>query len=356
MLMVVCSSSEVRNNAGAGTLLQPQGADLTAKLTFLSGPAAFGTGAAAQIVETHMSWIFLTGDRAFKLKKPVKFPYLDFSTVVLRERHCRAELALNRRLAPDVYLRVVPLTRNEGHGLKVGGEGEIIDWLVEMRRLPSDRMLDRLIAGGLVDDQTIARLAARLASFYRAAQPVRVSPLAYVSRLEAEQQLNRVALTREGFPIDQGRAIQVLDRVDEALGTYRLQLESRAALGCLVDGHGDLRPEHICFQDGVIIFDCLEFSDALRQVDPVDEIAYLGIECSRLGADCIGAEVWRSLRELLDWPDPVPLFAVHAARRALLRARLALSHLFDPEPRDIEKWAPLTMQYLGLAERALDQS
>lgn len=354
-MMVVFSSSEVRNDAGSDAVFQPHGADLTAKVAFLSGPNAFRAGTAAQTVETHMSWIFLTGDRAFKLKKPVKFPYLDFSTVALREKYCRAELALNRRLAPDVYLRVVPLTLNEGQRLQIGDGGEIVDWLVEMRRLPSDRMLDRLIARGLARDGTVASLAARLGSFYRAAQPVRISPLAYVSRLQAEQQLNRGALSREGFPIDQARAIRALNDVDKALGTYRSQLESRVALGCLVDGHGDLRPEHICFENGVIIFDCLEFSEVLRQVDPVDEIAYLAIECSRLGADWIGAEVWQSLRRLLDWPDPVPLFAVHAARRALLRARLALSHLFDPEPRDIEKWAPLTMQYLGLAERALDQ-
>lgn len=353
--MVVSSSAGFQGDAGSGARFQPPGADLTAKVAFLSEPTAFRVATAVQTVETHMSWIFLTGDWAFKLKKPVKFPYLDFSTVALREKYCRAELALNRRLAPDVYLRVVPLTLNEGHRLQIGGEGEIVDWLVEMRRLPSDRMLDRLIVGRVVDDQTVARLAERLASFYRVAQQVRVSPVSYVSRLEAEQQLNRGALSREGFPIDQERAIRILNGVDRALRTYRSRLEARAALGCLVDGHGDLRPEHICFQDGVIIFDCLEFSDALRQVDPVDEIAYLGIECSRLGADWIGAEVWRSLRELLDWPDPVSLFAVHGARRALLRARLALSHLFDPEPRDIEKWAPLTMQYLGLAERALDQ-
>jgi uncharacterized protein len=353
--VVVSSSAGVQSDAGSNARFQPPGANLTAKVAFLSEPGAFGAGAAVKIVETHMSWIFLTEDRAFKLKKPVKFPYLDFSTVALRERYCRAELALNRRLAPDVYLRVVPLTLNEGQALQIGDEGETVDWLVEMRRLPTDRMLDRLIEGRLVDDQTITRLAARLGSFYRAAQRVKVSPPAYVSRLEAEQRLNRGALSREGFPIDQERAIRVLNRVDKALAAHRSRLEARAALGCLVDGHGDLRPEHICFQDGVIIFDCLEFSEVLRQVDPVDEIAYLDIECSRLGADWIGTEVWRILRELLDWSDPVPLFAVHAARRALLRARLALSHLFDPEPRDIDKWAPLTTQYLGLAERAMDQ-
>src|SRR5574337_716796 len=111
-MMVAPSSSEVRDNAGSDALFQLQGADLAAKVAFLSQPAASGTGAAVQIVETHMSWIFLTEDRAFKLKKPVRFPYLNFSTVALRGRYCRAELALTRRLAPDVYLRVVPLTLN----------------------------------------------------------------------------------------------------------------------------------------------------------------------------------------------------------------------------------------------------
>src|SRR6185312_7889638 len=150
--MVVSSSAGFQGDAGSGARFQPPGADLTAKVAFLSEPTAFRVATAVQTVETHMSWIFLTGDRAFKLKKPVKFPYLDFSTVALREKYCRAELALNRRLAPDVYLRVVPMTLNEGQRLQIGDGGEIVDWLVEMRRLPSDRMLDRLIARGLAHD------------------------------------------------------------------------------------------------------------------------------------------------------------------------------------------------------------
>ena len=167
--------------------------------------------------------------------------------------------------------------------------------------------------------------------------------------------MNRAVLSRPDGQIDRERAVTVLGRMDKALDVYRSRLEARAVSRYLVDGHGDLRPEHICFVNGVIIFDCLEFSDALRQVDPVDEIAYLDVECSRLGADWIGPKVWQGLRRRLDWSDPAPLFAVHAARRALLRARLSLSHLFDPKPRNASKWAPLTVQYLGLAERALDK-
>ncbi len=349
------SSAEGPDRPMVGSGASPKSPDLAAKVAFLSDPAAYGTGAGVQAVETHMSWVFLAGDRAFKLKKPVRFPYLDFSTLALREKYCQAELALNRRLAPDVYLGVRPLTLTEGERLQIGGGGEVVDWLVEMRQLPADRMLDRLIVGQFADGRIVDRLAERLAAFYRTAVRPETSPQAYMAKLDAEQQLNRSTLSRRDCSVAPERAIAVLNRVDRALSTYRPQLEERAAQGWLVDGHGDLRPEHICFQNGVIIFDCLEFNDALRQVDPVDEIAYLAIECSRLGADRLGAEVWQRVRRLLDWPDPVPLFAVHAARRGLLRARLSLSHLFDAKPRNLEKWAPLTMQYLGLTERALDE-
>jgi aminoglycoside phosphotransferase family enzyme len=108
-----------------------------------------------------MSWVFLVGDDAYKLKKPVRFPYLDFSTLPRRERACRAEVALNRRLAPDVYLGVLPLTAD--NGMALGGAGEPVDWLVHMRRLDERFMLDRMIGEGRLIAKDIDRLADVLA-------------------------------------------------------------------------------------------------------------------------------------------------------------------------------------------------
>jgi uncharacterized protein len=329
---------------------------LAEKVAFLSDPAAYpGVGGKIEAIETHMSWVFLVGERAFKLKKPVRFAYLDFSTLAERETDSRAELTLNRRLAPDVYLRVAPLVLTTDAALKLGGQGQVVDWLVVMRRLPADRMLDRAIADRTLEKAAIDRLAGALASFYHVAERPVVPPGEYYRRLDAEEGDNRDILTQRRFAIDQGRARSVVNRMARALTGNQSLLEGRAAAGFLVDGHGDLRPEHICFQNGVVIFDCLEFSATLRQVDPVDEIAYLATECARLGADWVGPSLLKRVMEALGWPDPGGLYLLHAARRALLRARLALSHLLDAQPRQPERWEPLATQYLTLAEKALDR-
>ena len=125
--------------------------------------------------ETHMSQVFLAGNRAYKLKKPVRFPYLDFSTLARREAGCRAELRLNRRLAPDVYRDVVPLVHS-ATGLSIGGSGDIVDWLVVMDRLDERLMLDRVIAEGRLHRWHLDRLAAVLIQFYRRTSAVLVSP------------------------------------------------------------------------------------------------------------------------------------------------------------------------------------
>src|SRR5579885_1694049 len=119
---------------------------LAGKVAFLSEPKTYGSPAGGVVRrETHMSWVFLAGERVYKLKKPVRFPYLDFSTLARREAACRAELRLNRRLAPDVYLGVIPLTATEGK-LALGDGGDVIDWLVVMRRLDEGGTLEHAIA------------------------------------------------------------------------------------------------------------------------------------------------------------------------------------------------------------------
>ena len=127
------SGSERLEDAGATLAFQ-------AKVAFLGRLARAATSDQTPVHETHMSWVFMIGDRAFKLKKPVRLPYLDLTTLQRREAACRAELRLNRRLAPDVYLDVAPL-RLEAGGLSIGGEGRIVDWLVQMRRLDDAQSL-----------------------------------------------------------------------------------------------------------------------------------------------------------------------------------------------------------------------
>jgi aminoglycoside phosphotransferase family enzyme len=147
--------------------VQVQGAELAlaAKVDFLSRPDAYDPRPAGVVRrETHMSWVFLAGNEVYKLKKPVRFPYLDFSTLARREAACRAELRLNRRLAPDVYLGVLPLVERAG-ALLIDGEGAPVDWLVKMKRLDERFMLDGILANGTLTIGQLDRLIEALALF-----------------------------------------------------------------------------------------------------------------------------------------------------------------------------------------------
>ncbi|NIX75039.1 hypothetical protein HB375_00235 [Microvirga sp. c23x22] len=300
-----------------------------------------------------MSWIFLAGDRVFKLKKAVHYPYLDFSTLAARELYCREEIRLNGRLAKGVYLGVVSLTRSDDDLLALGGEGEIVEWLVVMRRLPSERMLDALLRGGGLDDEAISRLAQLLADFYKKAERPILSCDATFRRFSDEMVDNRNVLTYPPLDFDQARVDALLTRVDAVLYLFRPKLEERVRAGHVVDGHGDLRPEHICLNDPIVIFDCLEFNRDFRLVDPFEELALLDIECTRLGAPLFGPLLMDHVARLLGADIPRDLVSLYRVLLATLRARLSLAHLLDPAPRERGKWLPLAKGYLKIAEAAL---
>ena len=304
-----------------------------------------------------MSWVFLTEDRVYKLKKPVRFAYLDFSTLDRRRAACVAELTLNRRLAPEVYLDLLPLTYG-ATGLAVGGDGLVVDWLVVMRRLDEEWMLEERVIAGSVAAPDIDRLVDRLSLFYRHAAPDRLSPGVHLVEWRRKLAENRSVLLRGelGLPVTE---VMHVDRVQRRYVDERGEVfASRVRSHRIIDGHGDLRPEHVWLGTPVLVIDCLEFSARLRSVDPFDEISYLGIECARLGAPWIGGYAVERLGRSLHQHPPHHLLAFYRTYRATLRARLAIAHLLEPTPRSPEKWGPLARRYLQLAldnARTLDQ-
>ena len=325
---------------------------LAEKVAFLRQPDSYG-GAPAQVIarETHMSWVFLAGDDVYKLKKPVRFSYLDFSTLARREQACRAEVALNRRLAQDVYLGVVPLTY--GAGLALDGAGEPADWLVHMRRLDERFMLDRMIADDRLVPSDVDRLAEVLTRFYHGAEPATLSPIVHLAETRRILTLNRSVLLDRRFQLPAG----LVRHIDRTLNRFLTQcsglIAARLVARRVADGHGDLRPEHIFLGEQIRIIDCLEFNARLRVVDPFDEIAYLALECERLGAAWAGAQLRRRMTRLLrDGPAEV-LFTFYHAYRAMLRARLAIAHLYEHAPRTPEKWPRLARSYLALAAKSV---
>jgi uncharacterized protein len=332
--------------------------DLDAKLHYLrSGSAHEAAGTAVEAIETHMSWVFLAGDRVLKLKKPVRYDFLDFSTLQAREFYCREELRLNARLAPGVYLDVLALQWHDGRFVLLPPQclpapGQTVDWLVLMRRLPARHMLDQRIASGDVTPADIGALCVVLVDFYGHAPSVAVEPKEYVQRLHREQRTNRKVLLDPRWPLP--GSVSALDRLEAALCEHEPELQSRAAQGRVLDGHGDLRPEHVCLLRPPVVIDCLEFNAALRQVDPLDEIAYLGLECELAGAPWIAAQLFEGCAAALDGRSSPALLHLYTAQRALLRARLALAHLLDPSPRTPDRWPVRARRYIERATTALD--
>ena len=234
------------------------------KVRFLSHSAAYSC-VPEQVVarETHMSWVFMVGRRVYKLKKPVRFAYLDFSTLERRAAACRAEYLLNRRLAPDVYSDVVPLTLSMS-GLAISGDGPVVDWLVVMRRLEENDTLEAALHGGWLEPAQVDRLAATLGAFYAHAPRVPLNPEHYVIGWQKALADNCRVLFDRRLGLPQG-AVERIAQVQRQFATHRSALLLGRNCGRhFVDAHGDLRPEHIWLCEPVTIIDCLEFDPKLR--------------------------------------------------------------------------------------------
>jgi uncharacterized protein len=364
-------------------------------LDFLRSPEAYRAlglqGETVQTIETHHAWVFLFGEHALKLKKPVRSRWMDFSTPALREAACRAEWRLNQALAPGVYLGLVQVRVNtqtggwvlqrddvmlqradgvaapaEGTAATVGPDtrasAPAADWLVLMRRLPAERMLDHLIAHGTLGPEAVDRLARALCGFWSSAQRVAVDPGAWCERTAQALQEHARGLEHAAWALPKVNAAPwraaALQAQQALAGCRRLldgcarDLAQRAAQGRIVNGHGDLRPEHIYLPPAPgrpLVIDRLEFNEALRQVDPFEELSYLAVECRRLGAAWVGRRLFAQSGRLLDDRPPHRLLRLYGAQRALLRARLCLAHLQEASVQDSPRWRDRAAWYVACA-------
>ncbi len=253
-------------------------------IAFLSRPQAYGSGASAvERLETHVSVIFLTGDRAYKLKRAVRFPYLDFSTSALRRAACEAEVAVNRRTAPGMYLGVVAVTREPGGGLRLGGDGAPVDWLVEMTRFDQDTLFDHLARLGALDRPAMEDLADAVARLHG----------------EAEERVRGGGHAGMGVIVDSNAETfaECANGVLDPVKVERLNVSTRRALdGCaaLLDArraggrvrhcHGDLHLRNIFRMDGKpTLFDAIEFNPVLSDIDVLYDLAFLLMDLDHRG-------------------------------------------------------------------------
>lgn len=338
------------NTAGAA---RPMGPDpgLEAKRAFLECGAAWPGEPPPLCIETHASLVFLTRERAFKLKKPVRMPHADMRRLSARRHFCEEELRLNRALAGAVYRGLVPVTLHPGGGLALGGPGRVVDWLVEMDRLPAADMLDqRLLAAKPPDATELARVGACLVAFYRQQCPSPSYGRAYHARLARELETDIAHLREMAGQIGATALETLAAEAPRQLETARPEIEARAAAGLVLEGHGDLRAEHVCLLNPPVLFDRVEFDHDFRLIDPHDEIGALGLDCERLGALWIGPELTERLDASGIAAPSDGLSTLYRSLRCLTQARLSIDHLRDAHPRTPEKW-PLRARWLIEAAR-----
>ncbi|HEU0203224.1 MAG TPA: hypothetical protein VFR86_22685 [Burkholderiaceae bacterium] len=341
-----------------------QAATLAEKVRFLSRPESYpGSPADVAVRETHLSYVFLTPTQVFKMKKPVAHAYGDLRTLAARGANCRAEVRLNRRLAPNVYLGIAALRQDLDGNLALSGEvsgelsgenrgaGEAVEWLVHMDRLPAAAMLDHLILHDLLTPADVNAVAKTLGDFFAAQPAVDVGVDRHVARLREQLEVSTRVLTRREFALPPAALASVHGAIARFLDDGS-ELAARVRTHRIIEGHGDLRPEHVCVVAPPVIIDCLEFSRELRLLDPLDEIAFLELECARLGAPWVGPLLRQSVEARLEDRPSARLLAFYTALRACIRARLAAAHLLEPEPHTPSKWLPLAHDYFVRAEQA----
>jgi aminoglycoside phosphotransferase family enzyme/predicted kinase len=313
----------------------------------LSRPAAYhGRVDAVEVHQTHISAVFLAGSLAYKIKKPVALGFVDYSSLERRRHYCEEEVRLNRRLAPHVYLGVVPVSL-EGESIRVEGPGEVVEWAVKMRRLPDSATLRSRLAGGDVTAEAMEELGRRLARFHDSAESgldvaARCSFAAIASnaRENFDQAASHVGVTLSRTTFERMR-----ERTDAALTRLRHTIESRAARGVPRDTHGDLRLDHVYWfperrppGDWVVV-DCIEFDPRYRHADPVADIAFLAMELALEGrSDLARAFVDEYLCATGD-AEGRELLAFYRAYRAAVRAKVEGMKLTEPEVPEADRSA-----------------
>jgi uncharacterized protein len=305
-------------------------------------------------VQTHMSWIFLTEDYAYKLKKPVHFDFLKLDDLEARRVNAEQEVRLNQELAPGIYLGVVPLVWSEEKKLQIGKkntEGEIVDWLVKMKRYPHHLTLDHLIQEkGHINHSLLKKAAKNISQFYLWSVPIEISPEGYKSRLERYVRENFEALSQEKYGLDPNLVENIHHCQIEILSSSRELFYERVLKDKIIECHGDLRPEHVCLTKPPIIVDRLEFSRELRSLDPVDELSYFAMECSFLGRPDIG-ETFMSLYSEMSFDHPhKELVKFYSSFRAALRSKISAWHLDDHRVLNKRKFIIKAQRYLDLAK------
>ena len=291
-------------------------------VAFLRRPESYGVeGGPVETVETHISIVFVAGDRAYKLKRAVKYPYLDFSTPDLRRAACEAEVALNRRTAPQLYLEVRAISRLSGGGVGWSGEAPL-DWVVVMRRFDQEQLADRIARAGGLTTALMLDLAATIAEFHQKAEP---RPDHGGGAVMAEVARTNLLILRDcrAAAFDDAQIDALEARIREELARCGTRLDERRARGKVRCCHGDLHLRNIYLYDGKpLLFDCIEFSEPIASIDVLYDLAFLLMDLLHRGQPGLTNLCLNRYLDLTGEDDGLAAMPLFLALRAVIRAHV----------------------------------
>ena len=306
-----------------------------------------------ELVQTQMSFIFLTGEYVYKIKKPVNLGYLDYTTLEKRHFFCHQELELNRRLCPDVYLAMVPIVEEKGE-LRIEGRGKAMEYAVKMKQLPWDRMMDVLLPRGQVTLGMVARVAEKLVSFHQKAETNQ--KIAAFGRLDVIRQNTdeNFAQTEKyiGTSITADEYQHIKGYTDNFVASNASLFDKRVREGRIRDCHGDLHAAHVCFTDDICIYDCIEFNERFRYSDVASELAFLAMDLDRYQQAGLSRHLVNTYVGLSHDEELLKLLDFYKCYRACVRGKVESFKLDDPYIPEEEKAKVLTtaQSYFELAE------
>jgi aminoglycoside phosphotransferase family enzyme len=315
-----------------------------------------------ELIETHISWVIFSEQFAFKIKKPIKYPFLDFSTIEKRKYYCEKELELNRRFSEDLYIDVQPVMESQGQIYIGNNPGKTIDYAVKMKKLDRKRQMDILLRNNGVSEEDIRKLAKKIADFHKTARII------YTKNFDTFQKDFNDLKTEKAYLSNYlgSESIEVIDHAietsDQFVKNNKGLLNTRLHEGFFRDCHGDLHSRNIFLLPDPQLFDCIEFNDDFRQIDVLNELAFLCMDLdvfgrrdlSRLLLNC-----YNMILPLMKGEEEYQLFVYYKIYRAnvrakvnSLRARDAVNDSMRKIPLgDAEKYLKLIMEYLKTFNR-----
>jgi aminoglycoside phosphotransferase family enzyme/predicted kinase len=339
---------------GPVDVIRQGGDDQSEVFALMADPATHG-GSPVRRIDTHSGVVFLAGDRAFKIKRAVRYSYLDFSTLAQRRAACEAELEINRVFAPGLYLRVIPITREKNGSLRLGGDGEVVEWAVEMRRFDEAKTLDRLADDQGIDLALADKLARMVAATHGRVPVFEGAP--WIAALSRYVEQNDAAFRAQADLFDPAQTEQLGRDSRRALDQIRPLLAARGAEGMVRRGHGDLHLANVALVDGnPMLFDAVEFSPLIAAGDVLYDLAFLLMDLVERGLNAAANVVLNrylaETRRMSDL-DAIAALPFFMSLRAAIRASVTASRAAVAAPRDREEARSSARKYFALACRLI---